>query len=477
MRSSAPTLPRGLSRVSRSTLPPVAPPLLVEHPLLAHRDPTSPAAVSHGAPVSAADFLAASWSLLARLPRRPYVINLCEDRFHFAVGLAAALLARQVTLLPTCRAPESLRELGAQYRDVYILTDQHGLDVALPQMSWPGKASGSLRCVNIPWFPASQTAVIVFTSGSTGLPKPHPKTWGSLVQGAHAFARHFNLLAHSRRIVVGTVPPQHMYGLESTVMLPLQLGWALHSTRPTLPEDLRRDCAALASPAWLMTTPMHLRALEEDPSPPPGLECIISATMPLSPAVAGSLERRWGIPLYEVYGCTEGGMIAGRRPACGRRWTLCVELNLKQDHTGTRVSGGHVGAPIELPDRITVHNEREFSLHGRAGDLVKIGGKRTSLAALNLVLAKIQGVRDGVFFRPLRVKTPTTRLSAAVVAPGLTKRAILRELKRHIDPVFLPRPLYLVDSLPRTETGKVPYSRLAGVATAGFDSGGARGHG
>ncbi len=47
-----------------------------------------------------------------------------------------------------------------------------------------------------------------------------------------------------------------------------------------------------------------------------------------------------------------------------------------------------------------------------------------------------------------------------MVAPGLDAGAILQALRERIDPVFLPRPLLLVDALPRNETGKLPQQRL-----------------
>ena len=47
------------------------------------------------------------------------------------------------------------------------------------------------------------------------------------------------------------------------------------------------------------------------------------------------------------------------------------------------------------------------------------------------------------------------RLAALVVAPGLKSSDILRELKSQIEPVFLPRPVYLLERLPRQETGKL----------------------
>ena len=52
------------------------------------------------------------------------------------------------------------------------------------------------------------------------------------------------------------------------------------------------------------------------------------------------------------------------------------------------------------------------------------------------------------------------RLCAFAVAPGLEAPALLQVLRERIDPIFLPRPLVLLDQLPRNATGKLPRNHL-----------------
>ena len=283
---------------------------------------------------------------------------------------------------------------------------------------------------------------------------------GGLVMGAKALGRQFDLASYPLRIAVGTVPAQHMYGLETTIMLPLQWGWSLHAGNSILPADIRTDLEQLGSPAWLMTTPFHLKAYLSEQTILPGLEGIISATMPLARSVAQNAERLWQVPVHEIYGCTEGGMLASRHTTAGELWTLCHELRIRHTDDTTWVMGGHVGAWLQLTDRIRIHGRREFFLLGPHYDLVKVAGKRASIAALNATLHHVNGVLDGTFYWPDQGRSGNGRLSAFVVAPGVSRAAILADLRRHIDPVFLPRPLYLVDALPRNATGKLPHDQL-----------------
>jgi len=261
-------------------------------------------------------------------------------------------------------------------------------------------------------------------------------------------------------MVVGTVPAQHMYGLETTIMLPLQSGWGIHAGHPILPADLREAMENLRCPVWLMTTPVHLRAYVGQQTRLPGLTGIISATMPLARSLAAKAETLWRVPVDEIYGCTEGGVIGWRRTTAAHAWTVCSGLRMWQAGDATWVSGGHVGKPLQLADRITIDSPTQFILHGPGNDLVKVAGKRTSLAALNAALATIEGVVDGTFYRPRLDSKGHSRLTAFVVAPGIRTSTIQAELRKRIDPLFLPRPLHLVEALPRNLTGKLPRERL-----------------
>ena len=109
-----------------------------------------------------------------------------------------------------------------------------------------------------------------------------------------------------------------------------------------------------------------------------------------------------------------------------------------------------------MHDALEPVGPRQFILHGRHEDIVKIAGKRASLDDLNRRLRDIEGVQDGVFLCPESDGRIASRLVAFVVAPTLDEGTIRTELALSMDPIFLPRPMYLVDSLPRNETGKLP---------------------
>lgn len=426
-------------------------------------------AYRQGRRLSVERFLCDVSRLTASLPDRRYLLNLCADRYHFAVGFAAALLCRQVNLLPPNETPDLIERLVTRYPGVYCLSDRmtgfQSLETVLfPELDDPGMAAPP-----VPDVPETQIAAIVFTSGSTGEPVPYRKTWGSLTRVALAEIEILHLHAWSGMALVGTVPPQHVFGLEATVLMVMQGGFALHARRPFYPADIRAELAALPRPRGLVTTPVHLRALLAEADDLPPADFLLCATAPLSPRLAAQAEARFGAPLYEIYGCTESGGIASRRTIETGEWRAMRNVALRTDGKGTWVKGGHVESEILLADVVELRGRAKFLLHGRTADLVNIAGKRTSLAHLNYHLNAIEGVLDGVFITPEEEGEAVARLMAFVVAPGHTSETLMNALRQRIDAAFLPRPLCIVDALPRSATGKLPRQSLNQI-TAGLGS-------
>ena len=413
-----------------------------------------------GALITADQFLHDVARLAAVLPDRAFVLNLCADRYHFTVGFAAALLRRQISLLPPNHTPDLIGQLRGRYPGLYCLTDAASEFQPLETFFYHGSADRVQRPLPLPFIPAGQTAAIAFTSGSTGEPDAVHKSWRSLVNSALAEIDRLPVQTQPGMAILGTVPPQHMYGLESTVLMVIQGGLVLHAGRPFYTADILGELHALPQPRALVTTPVHLRALLAEPDEFPCVDFLLCATAPLSRHMAVDAEARFAAPLHEIYGCTEAGQVASRRTVESAAWHALHGLKLRQDEKGTWVQGGHVEQAVLLSDVIELLDGNAFILHGRTADLVNIAGKRTSLAHLDYQLNSIEGVRDGVFIMPEEDDGRITRLMAFVVAPGLTSEAVTNALRLRIDAAFMPRPLCIVESLPRNTTGKLPRQAL-----------------
>jgi acyl-coenzyme A synthetase/AMP-(fatty) acid ligase len=406
----------------------------------------------------------------AALPAGDHVLNVCSDRYRFTVGFAASLVAGKISLLPSTHTPEVIRQLTVFARDVFCLTDDPGCAIDLPRTLYPDGpgASSDRPAPSVPEIDAGQLAAYVFTSGSTGTPLPYKKTWGRLLRCVRDGASRLGLLDGRSHAIVGTVPPQHMYGFESSVLLGLQTGSAICAERPFYPADICSTLAAAPHPRVLISTPVHLRALLAAEVALPEIDLIVSATAPLSRELAREVEEKFATRLLEIYGSTETGQIATRRTAQTLEWQLWpgVSLSVKDDGQAW-AQGGHVEQPTPMCDVLEVTEGDRFLLHGRMADLVNIAGKRSSLAYLNHQLNSIHGVIDGTFFLADEShvsSTGVTRVAAFVVAPTLDAATLTEELRRRIDPVFLPRPLLFIERLPRNGTGKLPREALKALA-------------
>ena len=400
-------------------------------------------------------FLAHVKQLAEALPESTFAINLCDDRYAFMVAFAAAMFRGQTTLLPPGRAPRVIEELAADYRGSYCLVDSatcvEGIRHHHVTLDEPSPENLHQP---VPGIPADATIAIVFTSGSTGRPNPNPKRWGDLVRGLSLAQRRFGFRPNSDETILATIPPQHMYGLEVSIVLPLVTGLAVHAGSPFFPADI-------PEPRSMFTTPTHLRACVESGVQWPGLTRIVSATAPLSREIAGRAEEQFQCPVMEIYGCTEAGSMASRRTLDGDLWQFYDGITCEARDGVFHVSAAHLPEPIPLNDFIEVEADSRFKLLGRHADLVNIAGNRASLSDLNLKLNAIEGVRDGVFVVPDdHGQADVWRLAALVVAPDLRKEDVLAALAERVNPVFLPRPLFKVESLPRNAMGKLPREAL-----------------
>lgn len=435
-------------------------------PLLPDTSASSVIAYRNSRPVSRAEFLQEVFALAERLPHTAHVINLCKDRYWFAVALFASISRGILSILPNSTAPENINTLRDEISDLLCLSDQPRPPFDnLPYLRVDHAnqmASGSTPAV--PRIPFDRPIVSVYTSGSTGKPRPHTKTFGRVVQCAAIEAERIWATSGGPCSVLGTVPFQHMYGLESTVLLPILGNGQLSSRLPFFPADIVAALDELPAQRILVTTPFHLRKLMDADIDLPQVAAIISATAPLSRELASEAESKLAAPLIEIYGSTETGQLATRQPTLQNEWDAFDGIELKQRQGVTIATGGHLERMQELNDVVELVSPSRFRLIGRNSDMINIVGKRNSLAFLNHVITSLPGVHDGVFCLPDNGSPDeATRLAAFVVAPGLKPADIVAKLTTQLDPVFLPRPIVFLDSLPRNDNGKIPASAMSAL--------------
>jgi acyl-CoA synthetase (AMP-forming)/AMP-acid ligase II len=409
----------------------------------------------------------ASIALARRLRGASAVCNLCSSRLAVLITLLAALRNRSVMVLPASGSDSDIAAVLDQRVGTIAVGDaDDALDPACESalrrglyiVCRPERRPCTLSEVDLAWQPAwDAVAVVLHTSGTTGEPQPQAKTLlhlatGALLLGARLATEIAGGIGSVDHLVC-SVPAQHMFGLECSVMLPLVHGTAVVDRRPLLPADLAAAFGAVRRAAWI-ATPMHLRGLAQAREPLPACRFVIVSTMPLGHALALQCEQLLVAPVLEIYGSTETGALAMRRTARETRWLPMQGVRLDPIAGATLGRGPHFESPVQLLDEIVVAANGSFTLLGRQADLVKIAGRRASLAGLNLLLQDMPGLDDGVFYLP-PTGSPTERLCLIYAGAPLERMATRRWLRTRLDPVFLPRTFIRLDRLPRGETGKI----------------------
>lgn len=448
--------------------------------LLHGRDLDAPLAWRGGQAISARQFLVDVAAQATLLPGNGPAVNLCGDRYAFAVGLAAALLRGHASLLPPDTRPETLARLRDAGGHPFALVDD-------PQLRTPGMprvhvaTHAALAHVSavanngVPLVDPHRHAVSLLTSGSTGLPQPHAKTWHMLEGAVSAAVERLSALLQRSSLsgltLVATVPVQHSYGLESSALLALLGGAAFDSGRPFYPADIVQALASVPRPRALVTTPFHLKTLLLSGLELPPVDLILSATAPLSPQLAEQAEQVMQGVLIEIYGSTESGQVATRRTTESEIWETFgdVRVRAQRDANGAEqfiFEGDYLSEPTPMADVLELLDARRFRLLGRANDLINVAGRRSSLAHLNYHLNSIAGVQDGAFWLPDDVTDGVVRPVAFVVAPTLTVTQIVTALRERLEAVFVPRRVVQVAALPREGTGKLTVRVLREFALA-----------
>jgi acyl-coenzyme A synthetase/AMP-(fatty) acid ligase len=414
--------------------------------------PDSVAAWRADGPVTRATFETHVDAVARALPDARWIVNRCANRYHFAVTFLAACRRGATNLLPPGVGAQATQGLLDNYAGAFLVEDPL-VEKALAH------AASATEGVDVP---DEHVAALVFTSGSTGTPQAHAKPWRSLAMSA----RYCRLRLGERPVnVVVTVPPQHMYGLETSIFTLLAGDWALHEGNAFYPDEIVAALEAIPAPRLLVTAPYHLRHLLAAAASLPRVDLVLSATAPLSAQLAQEAEARLGAEVHEIYGCTEAGSMATRRTAHEEIWTPYPGLTFRVSDDATSVRAGHLDGVVPVGDRVEIVAGGRVRLLGRDADMIKIGGRRGSLSDIAAKIASLPGVTDQAVFMP--TDGETARPAALVVAPGRSADQLRRELGALIDAVFVPRPLRMVDALPRNSLGKLPREKLLELLATG----------
>lgn len=394
----------------------------------------------------------------------------CVDRYLFGVALLASWARGYTAALPPSHHEQALRELSA--RVAVVVHDGEaasGIDVravlARPsEQGGLGARSGSLP---IGGLDAAAPAVTLYTSGTTGEPHAVGKSAEQLLGEVEVLTASFG--AGICRVLC-TLPPRHIYGLLFGLLLPMRAGGAF--TRETL---LHAD-AVLAHVErhridTMVAVPAHLQGLTAfEPSRLGTLTRVFTSGAPLRAEVFADLTERLGLRVTEVFGSTETGGIAHRARA-GAPYVPFggVEVSAADDGrmllSSARLPAG-APRPMVCEDVIELRADGSFEHLGRADDIVKVGGSRVALSAVERAVRSLSNVRDAAVIARGLPSARGHEVLAVIAAEGWDASSMRSALLERLESIAVPRRYRFVAELPREPTGKLRRDTLLALFAA-----------
>jgi acyl-coenzyme A synthetase/AMP-(fatty) acid ligase len=305
------------------------------------------------------------------------------DTYWCAVGMLALFQIGAEAILPQNATAGAGKAIGAAW-DMIVTDRPDGEDESERVLLGTG-AANSIG-LSVPDVEVCRLAL--FTSGSTGLPKRVDKTLAAMEREARAIEEILGARVPSNARVTGMVTHQHLFGLSYKVFWPLFSGRPFEAKVHEFWEELLAE--DLADTA-LVVSPAHLKRLGDLGLTDDGVApaCLLSAGAELSDTVATAAQRAFRAPLCEIYGSTETGTIGWRwREAPNAPWMPAPGVDVDLDPHGRLL----LRSPF-LPknDWFQTEDRAEqmaggFRLLGRADRIVKIEGKRVSLAEIEAAL-------------------------------------------------------------------------------------------
>ncbi|WP_297208042.1 AMP-binding protein [uncultured Brachyspira sp.] len=387
-----------------------------------------------------------------------------EDAYRFiAVTAAGFILKKRVNVLNN-NSPKYVESI-LDNSMVYI-SDTNKSAVNLDEMF-------SSEC-NDKWFDLLKETTIdenininFYTSGSTGYPKLIEKTLKQFEAEALKIVNQFkDEIADS--IFLYTVPHYHSYGFVFAMLVPYMLELKSLDNRINYLETINNFSEY--KKITIVTTPAFLKRIDKSSLKIKADWHLFSSTGLLEKKVNDLAKDVFGVDVTEIYGSTEAGAMAYRRRSENELWTRLSVVELKVDEQGSiECCSGYTGDNvwIHVGDVVNMKNENEFELIGREDSIVKIEGKRISVQQIDRQILQDKHFKDSY---TIYCKSDKREYIASFIVLSNNernaehmKRYVIEYLKGYFENVVLPKKIYFVESIPRTEIGKIDRKALDAV--------------
>jgi len=389
---------------------------------------------------------------------RPLICLCTGDKALTASALTASLTGGPRLVLPYAFSRQALEEVHESMSVSILLTDRPVdyppcYEVITPAML---RRDGTIQDAFID---PDEPFLMLFTGGSTGKPKVWSKTPRNMLSEARYMSGKFAISPDD--LFLSTVPPQHIYGFLFSVLIPFICSARVLNGVYTFPREILRAARDYEA-SILVSVPVHYRVLRADDLQRYNLRMAFSSAGMLDREDAAYFHGKTGLDVIEIYGSTETGGVAARcRLRDGESWKALDPVSWKIRNGRLHVRSEFISPSLHrdaagffmTADCADSDGYNRFVLRGRADDIVKVGGKRVDLSAVQAKLKRIPGVRDAVVVSIPAGNGRQNEL-AALVATHLDVPQLRQQIAMVNEDYAVPKRIAVVEEIPVTSAGK-----------------------
>lgn len=401
-------------------------------------------------------------SLLSNIPAVEFVCLCSESKVFILSAIIASIGGGPSIILPHSFDKRVIKEIKNNIGFNSVLTDMpekipSGIPVVVPEKT--KKTTGSILAVRDP----DSIFLKIFTGGSTGKPKMWQKTPRNIFAEVNYHAKSFNITEDD--IFVSTVPPQHIYGLLHSVLIPYISSARVIEQVCIFPQEII-TAINNNNATVLVSIPIHYRVLKGSTFKLSSLKHALSSAGNLDFPDAEYFFNQTGCSVTEIFGSTETGGIATRRnsgketawkPLDVIEWKIEDDrLSVCSEFISPDLPKDRIGFFI-TEDRIEKKGNSNFIHLGRADGVIKVAGKRVDLKEIETALKKIPGI-DDVVVVSIPASGGRKNIIAALVEGKINQSVVKESALQMLEPYAVPRIIRIVEKIPVLPTGK--YDRV-----------------